>query len=230
MMMQVAKSICRIIKRRRTRRRKNRDNVRMGKVQVDNNNLSKGGSKVTDQVSQSVTISNAGMTSLHDHRGIPMPQGASKSHVSHVIRMHQDTSINSDHHVIRMHQEGNKNHVNQGLLAIQMHLVANSSLVSQDHHVIRTHPEAISSRVSQGHHVIQMHHHVNLDRLATLMHHETNNSLVNNVIRTHQEVRKTEINKVADKIATGIGIVTVTRGRDQKAESVHHKTIQQNDI
>ena len=90
----------------------------MDKVLVDNNNLSKGENKATGQVSQSVTISNAGMTSLPDH---------------HAIRMHQGA-------------------------------------------------------------------------------------------------RKTEINKVADRIVIGIEIVTVTRGLVQKAGNDLHKTIHQNDI
>ena len=138
----------------------------MDKVLVDNNNLSKGENKATGQVSQSVTISNAGMTSLPDHHAIRMHLEANKNHVNHVIRMRQDTSINNDHHVTRMHQEVSKSNVNQGHRAIRM----------------------------------------------------------------HQGARKTEINKGVDRIATGIEIVTVTRGLVLKAGNDLHKTIHQNDI
>jgi len=46
----------------------------------------------------------------------------------------------------------------------------------------------------------------------------------------HQGVRKTEINKVAGRIATGIATEIVIRGHVLKAESVLHKIIHQNDI
>jgi hypothetical protein len=187
----------------------------MDKAQVVSSSHNKEESKVTGQISQSVTISSVGRIRAHVLLAIRMHQEANKNRVNLVIRMRREMSKGKGRRATRMHQEVIKDH---GSHVIQMHHEVSNNPVNPDHRAIRMRQEEIKDLVNQGHPVTRM----------PLQ--ESSNLRVSHVIRMHLSMKTDLTSKVADKDATGTETVTVTGGLVLKAESDLHKIILQNDI